>query len=59
MTDEELKAYADKHWKNVVLCSECKHLQLKVFKPCVRYNWCKMLMVPVDDDFWCKYGEKK
>lgn len=55
MTDEELKAYADKHWKNVVLCSECNHLMFTV----ARYNWCKLLKTYVKDDFWCRNGERR
>ena len=55
MTYEEMKQYADDHWKSVVLCRECKHLRL-----CDSLNdWCSLLNVRVIDDFWCGYGEKK
>lgn len=55
MTDEEMKKYADTHWKVVVPCRECKHLQFTV----TRYNWCKFLKTYVTDDFWCRNGEKR
>ena len=27
MTDEEMKQYVDEHWKCVVYCKECKHME--------------------------------
>ena len=55
MTDEEMKQYADDHWKCVVLCREFKHLTFTGGW----HDWCEILMIPVKNDFWCRNGEKR
>ena len=65
MTDEEMKQYADDHWKCVVYCKECKHMvewespvemsPIDIFP----IDICDRLKVSVSPNFWCAEGRRK
>lgn len=59
MTSEEMKTYADKHWKNVVLCRECKYIKREWIARRCRVWLCDQHKMQVTPEFWCAYGEKK
>ena len=60
MTEEEMKQYADEHWKCIVYCKECKYM-VKWEPPVVMFpiDMCDRLKVPVTPNFFCADGERK
>ncbi len=42
--------------RELVMCRNCKHRDPEDFK--CDHHWHAYSPLPVDDDFWCAYGEK-
>ena len=59
MTDEEMKQYADEHWKCVVYCKECKYMVEWELPDMSTTGLCAILKAPVTPNFWCADGERK
>ena len=43
--------------KELVMCRNCKHRDPEDHK--CDHHWNAYSPIPVDDDFWCAYGERK
>lgn len=52
---------ADNSFARVVRCKECKHLELRGFRDTEngRYADCIFMRVPVSEDGFCSWGERR
>lgn len=55
----ELESYAKEHWKNVVLCKECKYAHI-TYSGEVKYCdiWFPDEKMYLDGDYYCASGER-
>lgn len=49
----------DDHWKRVVYCKECRHMEWEGHADMFPIDICDRLKVSVSPNFWCADGEKK